>query len=67
MRGRVATRPPAPSLENCICGSVALEAAACTRPDGAVVYWTSARIIINVSCSCALIGPADACLPAITP
>ena len=33
-----------------------MEAAACTRPDGAVVYWTSARIIINVRGSCALIG-----------
>ena len=44
------------AAESCFCGSVAVEAAACTRPDGAVVYWTSARIIISVRGSCALIG-----------
>ena len=44
------------AAENCFCGSLDVEAAACTRPDGAVVYWTSARIIINVRGSCALIG-----------
>ena len=33
-----------------------MEAAACTRPDDAVVYWTNARTIISVRGSCALIG-----------
>ena len=36
------------AAENGFCASVAVEAAACTRPDFAVVYWTSARIIMSV-------------------
>ena len=44
------------AAESCFSGSVAVVAAACTRPDGAVVYWTSARHIISVRGSCALIG-----------
>ena len=44
------------AAEICFCGSVAVEVAAYTRPHGAVVYWTSARIIISVRGSCALIG-----------